>query len=189
LPDKEQAVYWYKRAIAGGSKEGAKIWEAITKMKTSKDVYGVDLGRSRVFTFTDAKAITKVAHLKHGLMGIIPDYISPFGVNGFEEGVVYIQEKSHFPYAWTTHIIKNKDFAFANYDDALYVFQNVFTKTDFKDIEWYYSREPKENLLKYNVAKFTAMENDGKFYKMGMALYIEAVKGGYKINLQYTEEK
>lgn len=189
LPDKEQAIYWYKRAIAGGSKEGAKIWEAITKMKTSKDVFGADLGRSRVFTFTDAKAVTKVAHLNHGLMGIIPDYISPFGVNGFEDGVVYIEEKSHSPYTWTTHIIKDKDFALANYDDALYVFKNEFTMVDFKDLLWYYSRELKGNLLKYNAAKFTAVENDGKLYKMKMALYIEAVKGGYQISLQYSDEK
>ena len=189
LPDKEQAIYWYKRAIAGGSKEGAKIWEAIIKMKTSKDVYGVDLGRSRVFTFTDAKAVTKVAHLNHGLMGIIPDYISPFGVNGFEDGVVYIEEKSRSPYTWTTHIIKDKDFALANYDDALYVFQNEFTKVDFKDIVWYYSSELKGNLLKYNVAKFTALENDGKLYKMKMALYMDAVQGGYQISLQYADEK
>jgi len=80
-------------------------------MKTSKDVRGLDLARNRVFNFTDAKAVTKVAHLNHGLMGIIPDYISPFGINGFEEGVVYTVEKSHFPFTWTTHIIKDKDFA------------------------------------------------------------------------------
>jgi hypothetical protein len=189
LPDKEQAVYWCKRAIAGGSKEGKKIWEAITKMKTSKDVSGLDLARNRVFTFTDAKAVTKVAHLNHGLMGIIRDYISPFGVNGFEEGVMYIQEKSHFPYTWTTHIIKDKDFAFANFDDALYVFQNEFTKSDFKDIRWYAITEQEGDLLKYNAAKFTAVENDGQAYKMQMALYMGAVKGGYQINLQYTEEK
>jgi len=78
---------------------------------------------------------------------------------------------------------------FNNFDDALYVFKNEFTKSDFKDIVWYSSREQEGNLLKYNAAKFTAVENDGKLYKMQMALYIEAVKGGYQINLQYNEEK
>ena len=188
LPDKQQAIYWYKRALAGGSKEGKNIWDAITKMKTSKDVSGLDLARNRVFTFTDAKAVTKVAHLNHGLMGIIPDYFSPFGINGFEDGVMYIEEKSHFPYTWTTHIIKDKDFAFANFDDALYVFQNEFTKSDFKDIRWYAISEQEGNVLKYHAARFTAIENDGKQYKMQMSLYIEAVKGGYQINLQYIDQ-
>ena len=122
-------------------------------------------------------------------LGIIPDYISPFGINGFEEGVVYTVEKSHLPFTWTTHIIKDKDFAFKNFDDAFYVFQNQFSKYDFKDIEWFYAREQKGDLIKYEVAKFTAVENDGKSYKMRMSLYMEAVKGGYKINLQYDEEK
>jgi hypothetical protein len=189
LPDKEQAFYWYNRAIAGGSKEGAKIWDAITKMKTSKDVYGIDLGRSRVFTFIDAKAVTKVAHLKHGLMGIIPDYISPFGVNGFENGVVYTDEKSHFPFTWSTHIIKNKDFALTNFEDALYVFKNQFTKSDFNDIEWYYIPEQDGNILKHNAAVFTAIENDAKSYKMQMGLFLQIVNGGYQIILQYYEKK
>ena len=189
LPDRQQAYYWYNRAIAGGSKEGAKMREAILKMKSSKDINGADLARNRVFTFKDAKAVTKVAHLKHGLIGIIPDYISPFGINGFEEGVVYTVEKSHLPFTWTTHIIKDKDFAFKNFDDAFYVFQNQFSKYDFKDIEWFYAREQKGDLIKYEVAKFTAVENDGKSYKMRMSLYMEAVKGGYKINLQYDEER
>lgn len=189
LPDKQQAIYWYKRAIAGGSKEGAKIWEAITKMKTSKDVSGVDLGRSRVFTFTDAKAVTKVAHLNHGLMGIIPNYISPFGINGFEDGVVYTVDKSHLPFTWSTHIILDKDFAFKNFDDALYVFKNEFTNSSFKDIKWFASREQEGNLLKHHAAKFTSVENDGKAYKMRMSLYMQAVKGGYQINLQYSEEE
>ncbi len=186
LPDRQQAYYWYNRAIAGGSKEGPKMQEAILKMKTS---IGLDLAHNHVFTFKDAKAVTKVAHLRHGLMGIIPDYISPFGINGFEDGVVYTKETSHFPFTWTTHIIKDKDFAIKNFDDAFYVFKNEFTKYDFKDIEWLYAREQKGNLLKYELAKFTSVEKDGKSYKMRMALYMEEVKGGYQINLQYDEEK
>lgn len=187
LPDKLQAMYWYKRALAGGSKEGEKMWAAIRKMKTSENVYGVDLGRSRVFNFKDAKAVTKVAHLKHGLMGIIPDYISPFGVNGFEEGVVYTDDKSHLPFTWSTHIIQNKDFAIKNYEDALYVFKHEFSNGDIKDVNWLYSPKQDGAILKSNAAVFTVIENDGKSYKMRMMLYLLEADGGYQIGLQYSQ--
>ncbi len=189
LPDKQQAMYWYKRALAGGSKQEAEMWTAVRKMKTSEDVYGADLGRTRVFDFEDAKAVTLVAHLPHGLMGIIPDYISPFGVHGFEEGVVYTVNTPHLPFTWSTHIIKDKSFALKYYEEALYVLNNKFSYgSNISNVKWYHSPEQEGNILKNNAAKFTATEKDEKAYAMSMMLYLTEVAGGFQINLQYAEQ-
>jgi hypothetical protein len=188
LPDKQQAMYWYKRALAGGSKQGPEMLQAVNAMKKSEDVYGLDLAKNRVFDFKDAKAVTLVAHLPHGLMGIIPEYISPFGVHGFEEGVVYTENTPHLPFTWNTHIIKDKAFALKYYEEALYVLNSEFGKGDLKDVKWFHSPEREGNILKNNAATFTATEKDQKTYAMSMMLYLTEVAGGYQINLQYAEQ-
>lgn len=189
LPDKQQAMYWYKRALAGGSKEETEMLNAVTAMKISEDVYGLDLAKTRVFDFEDAKAVTLVAHLPHGLMGIIPEYISPFGVHGFEEGVVYTENTPHLPFTWNTHIIKDKAFAIKYYEEALYVLNHEFSNGDnIGNVNWFYATEREGNILKNNAAKFTATEKDQKTYAMSMMLYLTEVAGGYQINLQYAEQ-
>ncbi len=190
LPDKEQARYWYNRALAGGSKQGTEMLQAVNAMKKSEDVYGLDLARTRVFDFKDAKAVTLVAHLPHGLMGIIPEYISPFGVHGFEEGVVYTESTPHLPFTWNTHIIKDKAFAIKYYEEALYVFKNEFGYgSNISNVKWFYSTEQEGNILKNNAATFTAKEKDEKTYAMSMMLFLTEVAGGYQINLQYAAQQ
>ncbi len=188
LPDKEQAMYWYKRAVAGGSKDGEKMLDAIRKMKISGDLQGLDLGRSRVFNFKDAKAMTQEAHMGIAAKTIVPDYLSPFGINGFEDGNLYRPENMKPYFYWNTHNIKDREYALKNYEDAAYVFKNEFSISDFKDIRWY-DVVAEGTFIKGRSAIFTTTEKDGKLYKMKLTLILEKVAAGYQIGLQYTDEK
>ncbi len=184
LPDKEQAWYWYKRAVAGGSKTGPQMLSNINKMKTEKDVYGVNFN-GYVFDFKDAKAVSTVAHMQNGLTKILPPGICPFGVKGFESGIL-LHTSRGIGFKWTTHVMQDYAFANKHYEYALQSFMDNFPRYDFKDIQWM-NVQVNDRYLKAKVAHFTATETDGKNYIMSMSIVLEKVSTGYQIVLEYKD--
>lgn len=184
LPDREQAWYWYKRAVAGGSKKGPQMLSDINKMKTEKDVYGVNFN-GYVFDFKDAKAISSVAHMQNGLTKILPPGICPYGVKGFENGIL-LHTSRGIGFKWATHVMQDYAFANKHYEYALQSFMDNFPRYEFKDIQWL-NVQVNDRYLKAKVAHFTATEADGKSYIMSMSIVLEKVSTGYQIVLEYKD--
>jgi tetratricopeptide (TPR) repeat protein len=184
LPDKEQAWYWYKRAVAGGSKNGAKMLSDINKMKTEKDVYGAMLS-DYVFDSKDVNAIIKEAHLKNAVTKILPNSICPFGVKGFENGIRLNQSRG-IGFQWTTHIMQDYEFANKHYEYALQKFRDNLPRYEFKDIQWM-DVQVTDRYVKAKVAHFTATETDGRSYIVSMSVALEKKAGGYQILLEYKD--
>ena len=156
----------------------------INKMKTEKDVYGVNFN-GYVFDFKDAKAVSTVAHMQNGLAKILPPGICPFGVKGFESGIL-LHTSRGIGFKWTTHVMQDYASANKHYEYALQSFMDNFPRYDFKDIQWM-NVQVNDRYPKAKVAHFTATETDGKNYIMSMSIVLEKVSTGYQIVLEYKD--
>ncbi len=197
LPDKEQATYWFKRAVLGGSGK-----EVDMKEKISKSNFSYDSTNSKfieLFSFKELQSMMAVAHMYPDLNKIFTKNMCPFAIRGFEAAKGTGQDSLAMGYEWQTHVIKNKNAATQVYNSIYLKFMKEFSANTFPDIKWYvipdnyfksfsYPALYSPDLQLANVmADFTVKEKDGQLYKMRMLLIIWDRKSGYQIAVRYMK--
>ena len=181
------AAYWAKRAKLQGSERYDEFMPQIDKMNKNPDL--------TIASLYDMRKMMKVAHMYLGdaQQTINQNKMNPYGLDGFVSGLydTYLTSKNEqaISLSWDTYTTKDSIKARKLYTYVKGLMMAYILSMDHPTagefmLKEYIGLKPEDSY----VLTFTATEDDGKSYKMGLGVVLMKTNREYFVELFYQNQ-